>query len=129
MIGAAQNSHNCPTAPPPTKIAGPVLRAGLTEVFVTGMEIRWISVRHIPMAMGAKPLGARSSVEPNITSRKNSESTSSATKHAIKEYPPGEWAPYPFEANPPARLNPSLPLAIRYNTPEPAIPPKTCAEI
>ena len=31
-------------AQPPTNTAVAVLRAGLTEVFVTGMLIRWISV-------------------------------------------------------------------------------------
>ena len=55
-MGASQNSHNCPRAQPPTKRAGPVLRAGLTDRLVTGMPIRWISVRPRPMAMGAKPL-------------------------------------------------------------------------
>jgi len=39
-IGASQNNHNCPSAQPPTNKAGPVLRAGLTDVFVTGMLIR-----------------------------------------------------------------------------------------
>jgi hypothetical protein len=39
-IGASQKSHNWESAPPPTKIAGPVLRAGLTEVLVTGMLMR-----------------------------------------------------------------------------------------
>lgn len=53
MIGSSQN----PTAHPRTKIAGPVLPVGLTEVFVTGIEIRWIRVRHSPMAMGARTLG------------------------------------------------------------------------
>jgi hypothetical protein len=33
--------------------AGAVLRAGFAEVFVTGMLIRWMSVR--PMAMEAPP--------------------------------------------------------------------------
>src|SRR5580658_2899402 len=36
-IGAIQNSHSWATAQPPTKSAGPVLRAGFTERFVTGM--------------------------------------------------------------------------------------------
>jgi hypothetical protein len=39
-IGATQNSHSCSTAQPPTNSAGPVLRAGFTEVLVTGMLIR-----------------------------------------------------------------------------------------
>ncbi len=40
MSGATQNSHSCAIAQPPTNRAGPVLRAGLTEVFVTGMLMR-----------------------------------------------------------------------------------------
>ena len=39
-IGASQNSHSCCSATPPTNSAGPVERAGLTDVLVTGMEIR-----------------------------------------------------------------------------------------
>lgn len=39
-IGAIQNSHNWPIASPPTNSAGPVERAGFTDVFVTGIEIR-----------------------------------------------------------------------------------------
>lgn len=44
MIGATQNSHSCESAQSPTISAGPVLRAGLTEVLVTGMLMRWIRV-------------------------------------------------------------------------------------
>jgi len=40
MIGATQKSQSWDRAQPPTKIAGPVLLAGLTEVLVTGMLIR-----------------------------------------------------------------------------------------
>ena len=40
MIGATQNSHSCCSAHPPTKIAGAVLRAGLTDRFVTGIPIK-----------------------------------------------------------------------------------------
>ena len=43
-IGATQNIQSCANAQPPTKIAGPVLRAGFTEVLVTGMPTRWIRV-------------------------------------------------------------------------------------
>jgi hypothetical protein len=45
-------------AQPPTNRAGPVLRAGLTEVLVTGMLIRWIRVRQRPIAIGARAAGA-----------------------------------------------------------------------
>ena len=41
-------------------------RAGFTDVLVTGMLTRWIRVRPRPMAIGAKPLGARSSVAPRM---------------------------------------------------------------
>jgi len=40
------------------KKATAVERAGLTEVLVTGMEMRWIRVRLRPMAIGAKLRGA-----------------------------------------------------------------------
>src|ERR1700690_1214297 len=36
-IGASQNSQSCSSAHPPTNTAGPVLRAGLTDVLVTGI--------------------------------------------------------------------------------------------
>ena len=64
MIGASQNNQSCPSAHPPTRMAGPVLRAGFTERFVTGIPIRWISVNPSPIAIGAKPDGARRSVAP-----------------------------------------------------------------
>ena len=56
-IGATQKSQSRLRAQPPTMRAGPVLPAGLTEVLVTGMLMRWIGVSPRPMAMGAKPLG------------------------------------------------------------------------
>src|SRR6476661_11117903 len=39
-IGASQNNHNCCIAHPPAINAGPVLRAGVTETFVTGIPMR-----------------------------------------------------------------------------------------
>ena len=39
-MGATQNSHSCCSAQPPTSSAGPVLRAGFTEVLVMGMLTR-----------------------------------------------------------------------------------------
>jgi hypothetical protein len=38
--GATQNNQSCDSAQPPTKSAGPVLRAGFTEVLVTWMLIK-----------------------------------------------------------------------------------------
>ncbi len=58
MIGATQNSHSWSTAMAGPNSAGPVLRAGLTEVLVTGIETRWIKVRHKPIASAAEARGA-----------------------------------------------------------------------
>ena len=62
-----------------------MLRAGFTEVLVTGMLIRWMSVSPRPMAMGAKPCGARSSVAPRMMSRNMNVITTSATSAATSE--------------------------------------------
>ena len=75
--GASQNSQSWPIAQAPANSAGPVLRAGLTEVLVTGIEMRWISVNPRPMAIGAKPTGAREWVEPMMMNRNIIVSTSS----------------------------------------------------
>ena len=86
MIGASQNSHSCDSAPLPANSATAVERAGLTEVLVTGMEIRWIKVSASPMASGANPAGARPSVAPMITIRNMAVSVISlikACRHAV----------------------------------------------
>ena len=62
-----------------------MLRAGLTDVLVTGMLIRWMSVSARPMAMGAKPAGARLSVAPRMINRKNIVMTTSVTSAASSE--------------------------------------------
>ncbi|MCY1312804.1 hypothetical protein D9M70_632590 [compost metagenome] len=72
-------------AQPPTISAGPVLRAGLTEVLVTGIEIRWIRVSARPMAIGASPAGARLSVAPRIIRMNMAVITNSQTKPAAIE--------------------------------------------
>jgi len=38
--GVIQNSQSCPTWALPAKSAGPVLRAGFTDVLVTGIAMR-----------------------------------------------------------------------------------------
>ena len=62
--GASQNSQSCSIAQPPTNSAGPVLRAGLTDVLVTGMLTSGSASGASPIAIGAKPAGALPSVEP-----------------------------------------------------------------
>src|SRR5512139_1488776 len=100
-IGATQNSQSCCSAQPPTTSAGPVLRAGFTEVLVTGMLTRWISVRPRPMAIGAKPLGAWGCVAPQMMTRKKKVITISQISAAFMPYLPGEWSPKPLAAKPP----------------------------
>ncbi len=89
-----------------------MLRAGFTLVLVTGMLTRWMSVRHSPMAMGAKPAGALREVAPRITNRKKKVMTASVRKAEPREYCPGLWGPYPLLANPPGWKN-GLPEAMR----------------
>jgi hypothetical protein len=65
-------------------MAGPMLRAGFTEVFVTGMLTRWMSVRQRPIAIGARPFEARLSVEPMMTITKMNVITTSLMKQAYR---------------------------------------------
>ena len=51
------NSHSWPIASPPANSAGPIERAGFTDVLVTGIDTRWIRVSDSPIAIGAKPAG------------------------------------------------------------------------
>src|SRR5215213_5812662 len=114
-------------------MAGPVDRAGLTDVFVTGIVIRWISVRQNPIASGANCVGASLLVEPRITIRKKKVVTTSAMNAASAEYEPGEpgVASKPFAAKPvfikAVDVIPALPIAIMYIRPAATIPPKTWA--
>ena len=62
-----------------------MLRAGLTEVLVIGIEIRWISVSARPIGMPAKPVAAPFEVVPMMTIRKKKVSSSSAMKQAVIE--------------------------------------------
>ncbi len=70
VTGARIKSHNCCKAQwPSANKAWLILLAGFTEVLVTGILIRCISVRASPMANPAKPWGALRSVAPIITIR------------------------------------------------------------
>jgi hypothetical protein len=71
MSGATQNSYSWQIAQPPANNAGPVLRAGLTKALVTGILTILISVMKKPMAISARLAGARSSMVPGITTRRN----------------------------------------------------------
>ncbi len=79
------NTQSWASAQSPTNSAGARLRAGFTEVLVTGMLIRWIRASVRPMASGARPAGARLSVTPWMTSRKTNVRSSSITIAAASE--------------------------------------------
>ena len=91
--GATQNSQSWPSALVSANKAAAAERAGLTEVFVTGIEIRWISVSARPIAIGAKPAGAEDDVEPKMTIKKKAVSTISTSSADVRLYPPGESSP------------------------------------
>ena len=81
-------------------------------MFVIGIKMRWISVKPRPIAIGAKPFGARSSVAPRMMIRKNAVRTISATSAETRLWPFGECSPYPLLAKPlTAASNPALPEA------------------
>ena len=79
-MGATKKSQSWARALPPDKRAGPRLRAGLTEVPVTGMVTRWISIRVTPMASPAMALFPNLEVVPKITKMKRKVMTASTTK-------------------------------------------------
>src|SRR5690625_2132665 len=106
-------------------------RAGLTEVLVTGMEIRWIKVRDNPMATPANALPRVAWVAPRITKTNTAVSTTSIVTAPPNPNPPGECSANPFDANPSARAVSSHPWGperpMRNNTVEAAAPPTTWA--
>ena len=93
ISGATQNSQSWLIAAVSANSAAAVERAGLTDVLVTGIEIKWISVSPRPMAIGAKPAGARDDVEPRIMIRKKAVRTTSIAKAAPRPYLPGDNSP------------------------------------
>ena len=93
ISGATQNSQSCAIAQPPANKAGPVLRAGFTEVLVTGMLTRWMRVRPRPIASGAKPAGALPWVAPMMINRNIIVITTSVMKAETRPYLPGECSP------------------------------------
>src|SRR5436853_4710859 len=110
ISGATQKSQSCPIYSPLANRAGPVLRAGLTEVLLTGIEIKWIKVKVKPIGIPAKPTEAPFEVVPTIMKIKKKVSNASVAKQLSRLYFPGLRSPKPFEAKPPA-TQPALPEA------------------
>src|SRR5713101_4259651 len=93
VIGASQNNQSWPIYSPPANRAGPVLRAGLTDVLVTGIDTRWIRVRARPIGIPAKPVAAPFDVVPMMTNKKKKVITTSSTKQLPRPYLPGLRSP------------------------------------
>ena len=72
-------------AVPPTKIAGPRLRAGFTDVPVIGIATIWAMERAIPMASPANPFGASFERDPKITKTNIAVRRTSARAQAASE--------------------------------------------
>ena len=81
------NSHSWTIASVPANSAGPIERAGLTEVPVAGIATKWIAASVRPIASGASAgCSMRSSVTARITITKTAVSTSSSRNAAQAAY-------------------------------------------
>lgn len=77
--GATMNSHSCDSAVPPSNSAGPMLRAGLTDVPVIGIHTMCMSTSVNPMASPPRlPAPFSLSVAPSTTKTKMKVNTASA---------------------------------------------------
>ena len=92
------NTHSCCNAWVPSKSAGPMERAGLTEVPVAGIATKWIAASVKPIARGASAgCSLRTSVTARITNTKTAvriaSSTSAPHQEIARPDPPKEFAP------------------------------------
>ena len=82
------NSHSWAMASTPAKRAGPIERAGFTEVPVSGIVAKWIIASDRPMAKGARAgCSLRSSVTARIAIRNTRVVTASTRKAAHQASP------------------------------------------
>lgn len=81
VSGATINSQSCEIAPPPSKSAGPMLRAGFTDVPVMGIHTICTRTSVSPMTRPASlPAPFFLSVAPSATRTKINVKTASAIK-------------------------------------------------
>ena len=126
----SQNSQSCANRPTAwtNKRAGPVLRAGLTDVFVTGIDDQMDQRQAKPDRDRGKTLAVpsvRRAEDDDQEKERHHDLGDEGRQHRITA---GRMRRRnPFDANPPASENPALPLAIKYKMPAPAIAPRTWA--
>lgn len=101
--GATMNTQRSANAWPPAKRAGPMERAGFTEVPVKLMQTRWMRIKDKPIAKPARlPAPTFSSVVPRTTKTK--------MKVAMISTRQAPQAPPAFAT--PLQPRPSMPSAI-----------------
>ena len=74
------NNQSCFIASDPANSAGPIDRAGLTDVPVRGMPTMWIATRVRPIARPAKPGAVARPVTSRTTSTRRAVMSTSITK-------------------------------------------------
>ncbi len=121
------NSHSWESASPPAKRAGPRLRAGLTEVPVSGMPTRWITARAMPIGRPSKPTTATLCVTASTTKTSRNVRITSARKAPPRLMCTAERAPQPLLPNVSSVLSPGTVWASQYSSPAPTMPPTSCA--
>jgi len=114
--------HSWESAVGPANRAGPIDRAGLTDVPVSGMPTRWMTVRTRPMARPATP-GVASTRVTSSTTTSNAVSTISTTSA------PNRLTDFPQEFEPSAPVWSVTPPAttISFNSPAATMAPTTWA--
>ena len=99
--GPAMNTHTFARASPPAKIAGPIERAGFTDVPVKCMPTRWMRMSDRPIASPAKLFVAPFVllVAPSTTNTNRAVSTASTMRPVTAQpsQPAKPFAPQPSD--------------------------------
>lgn len=109
------------------KSAGPRLRAGFTDVPVSGMPTRWTTASAMPMGRPSKPTTATRWVTASTTKTKRNVRITSVTKAPKMLMPTADRYPYPLVPKCPCVLRPGTCLAMRKSSAEPTMAPANWA--
>ena len=94
------NNHTCRSALPPTINAGPSDRAGLTDVPVSAIPIRWTTVNPSPIESPTNPTVASWLVADRTTNTNRNVRITSTANAPVQLMPTIELAPNPFAPRP-----------------------------
>lgn len=122
------NSHTWFRAVPPTMRAGPRLRAGLTDVPVIGMPMRWATVSARPITVPAVAALPILLVTARMTNTNMAVSTTSARNAPPAPIWMSDAAPQPSAPSPVRDvLYSGDVLNIPHSSSAPRMPPANCA--